>query len=210
MSETSTALQLLKQAQNNRALWNDFPGMETHLTLKLGDDVVEGLLSVTAEGEVTVDLPDIPQKEEIEGRLQSLIMHRLPSSQDEPDVIFADDVTTHPYGRLIAFQNDRFGSSYRIQDDIIREVHRSMGPMKFTITVVDVYRNSEQKVLPHTYIVDFWDTESSRHTSSTLSHYRWEKFGSYDVPSSVVTVTISENGTRMVEEILFHDYRLQS
>ncbi|MDA1013774.1 MAG: DUF3386 family protein [Planctomycetota bacterium] len=145
----------------------------------------------------------------VEQRLRSLVSHRLPPERERTfDVVFADDVQTHPLGRLIRFNADRLHSVYRIQDDVITEVHRTMGQSRFTISVTDAARNAEGKLLPGCYSLSWWDVDSGNLTASETVRNDWVRVALWDLPSRLLSVRTEDDGQREVRQITFANHQL--
>jgi hypothetical protein len=85
------------------------------------------------------------------------------------------------------------GSKYRVQGDLITEVNRSMGPVRLKITVIDVERNRQEKVLPKVYTFSLWDNATGELKSSETHWHEWTTVGKYDLPKTFVAVSSSEN-----------------
>lgn len=68
----------------------------------------------------------------------SVAGHRWPTRYEESDGRYGlvlDEDPDHPLGSQITFQDDPFTSVYRVANGRISQVTRSMGPMRFTITM---------------------------------------------------------------------------
>ena len=166
-------------------------------------------MMVTADGDLNLKLPDSPRAEWAEHRLQSLVNHRLAQEgQRNFDVTFADDSKTHPLGRLIRFRNDRLHSVYRIQDDVITEVHRTMGPTRFIISVTEVSRNADGKHLPKSYSVSSWDSKTGNLTVCDAVRNEWVRVGQWDLPAKLLSIRTEDDGQRDVGQIVFRNHRL--
>lgn len=189
-----------------RATWDGFPGFTADLVVTEDGKQATGKMSVSETGDVELQLSDSfswAQK-----KLRSLVGHRLGGSDRNYDVSFADGLTT-PLGRLIKINDDTLmGSRYRVQGDIIREVHRNMKDIRFTITVIDVSRNKEGKYLPSVYTVSYWDTKTGALKSTSVVRDHWKRVGKWDLPARQLTVESTDKGTRHVKEIRLNNIRL--
>lgn len=207
-AQEPTAKEIIVLAHEARAVWHGLPGFAVEVSISTSDSNVDGRLTVTADGELKLDVPDTPATQWAKQRLQSLVDHRLPGRAREYDVSFADQVVTHPLGRLIKFNGDRMQSVYRIQDDIITEVHRSTGESRFTISVTEVDRNSEEKVLPKSYSVSWWDVETGNLKSSDTITNEWVRVGQFDLPARLLVVRTEDDGQRDVLEVAFRNHQI--
>lgn len=203
-----SAPQILYRARLARAGWDDFPGFTAKIVVRRGALERAGKLTVDYAGDLKFEGFDGFELGNVERSLKSLVMHRLSASADESKTAkyaTADD-HHHPLGRSIDL-GDRMKSTYRIQGDVIREVNRNMGKVRFTTTVIEVYRNPEGKTLPAFYTVSFWDNENNKLKSSTLNRDRWVRVGNFDLPASVLQVASSDDKTDVVE-IEFSNHQL--
>jgi len=210
-TETSaavTAEEMMIRAHEARAEWKNFPGFEAEIIVSHNGKQTTGNVNVTGDGEVRLILPDKPTTTWVQRSLESLVAHRQSSEGREYNVEFADDVTTHPLGRLIKLNEDLMGSKYRIKDDVITEVHRTMKSIRFTITVTEVTRNKEGKYLPRCYSFSTWDVKTGNLKSNTVAHQQWKRVGSFDLPKRLVWVKTSDDGKRGVRQIDFRKLRL--
>jgi hypothetical protein len=201
-----TATQLLSDARAARAVWNDFPGFRASLTLKEDGKVSKGTITVSADGEV--ELKGIDADGFVQQQLDSLVMHRMPTSTVEDEgANFEPDSVTHVLGRSVRLEEERMGSVYRIQDNVIREVNRKMGDQRFTITVLDVKRNHENLYLPHVYTVDFWSVKDGALRTSITYHNEWVRLNDLDLPSHAFIVSSDGKGRRVIS-MDFSDHEL--
>ena len=203
-----TAEQMMIRAHRARAEWNDFPGLTARVTLYDGQRSQQGQLEISADGEVQLEVPGDADLAWAERKLASLAAHRMPSGDAEYDVSYADDDRHHPLGRLITFNEDRLHSVYRVKDDVITEVHRTMGKTRFTISVVEVQRNHQRKYLPRTYSVSYWDAEGGQLRSTDTVHLVWSRAGGFDVPQRVTTIHVGGDRTRTVQSIELSDVKV--
>jgi hypothetical protein len=104
-------------------------------------------------------------------------------------------------------------SSYRIRDRQIVVVERLMQGTKFVITTLENRTNAENKFLPASFVVHYWDPQTGALTkteSTTQTWLRLEKpgVGRFDLPLAVQVITagkeVSANsltlsGHRLVE-----------
>jgi hypothetical protein len=199
---------LLERAREARAVWNDFPGFASDVTLKIDGSVVQGRVEVTADGDVKFNGVDSADAGWVRQQLALLIRHRMPAPFSDQDVVFGDDAKDHPLGRLVKFVGDSAHSAYRIKDDVILEVNREQGSMRFTISTLEVARNAEGKYMPADYSASYWERESGRLKSNETYHEEWVRVGTFDLPKRHVVV-LTGNDTRRVMEIDFAGHQLK-
>ncbi|MFQ5734364.1 MAG: DUF3386 family protein [Planctomycetaceae bacterium] len=203
-----TAAQMMARAHKARAEWKGLPGFTADVAVSRDNKRVKGRVSVAAGGKLTLTLDDKAESKWVTSNLRSLISHRRASSGRSYDVEFADKETKHPLGRLIKLNEDLMGSEYRIRGDVITEVHRKMGGIRFTISVTAVARNKEGKYLPRSYSFSTWDVKTGNLKSNTTVLNTWKRVGTFDLPNRLLWVTTRDGGKREVRQIVFRNHRL--
>ena len=208
-TQRQTAAEMMQKAHATRAEWRQFPGFSADLVVFAGTQRTKGQLNVSKEGEVELQLSADDSLSWVNDDLQSLVDHRLPSGDREYDVSF-DDVDVTGMGRQIRFNDDSMHSVYRIRHNVITEVHRTMGPKKLLISVMDVKRNREKKHLPRTYSVSWIDVKSGRLLSTETVNNQWVRIGDLDLPSRVLKVVHDEDGSRDVLDLRLSNHKLHT
>jgi len=203
-----TAEEMMIRAHQARAGWSDFPGFAANVTVRDNGKVTDGRVTVSADSRVELQFPEGFETRGLQQKLDSLVAHRQAEAANQYDVVFADDDKGHPLGRLIKLNEDVMGSHYRIKDDVITEVHRSMEKVRFTISVIDVARNADGKYLPRNYTLSTWDSATGKLKSTQVVHSDWKAVGGYDLPHTILTISSADEGQRTVQEIEFRDLRL--
>lgn len=204
-----SAEELVARAREARASWAGLPGFSADFTVATGGHKDAGRLEVDADGTVNITLSDAKQHPWVEGSLRSLVGHRLASGSRDEKVRFADDQTDHPLGRLIAIE-DASNSTCRIRDDVIYEIQRTHGNNRFAISVIDVARNAEGKVLSAHYTVSYWDVSTGNLRRSTTTHDTWVRVGKFDLPKSVLVIETRDDGHHEARKIEFKNHKLGS
>jgi hypothetical protein len=196
-----SASELLKRARDARSVWRDFPGFESKLEVRSGGQRSEGTVKVTGEGEIELSgFPGDFEAEPVKGYLESLVQHRMADGGADESVVYAQDATPSSLGRLIAFEGDeKLHSTYRIRDDVITEVNREMGESRFSISVLDVYRNASGKYLPQSFSVSFWDKQSGALKRVDTHVNLWTHVDAFDLPRHVSLLKASSKGNQLLE-----------
>ncbi len=203
----AAAVELLRRACANRAVWEHFPGFTADVTVQIDDKEEKGKVTVDEHGTVTSSLKNEKLREWVDEQLGSLVDHRMPSVPEDEQPTLADDDVDHPLGRLIRLGDAKYESSYRIRDDMVTEVNRRAGSEKFTISVFETDRNNEGKYLPRTFSATFWDAKTGQIKSSSTYLNTWTRVGNFDLPDRLLEVETTP-GERHVKEMTFHDYAL--
>lgn len=205
-----SAIDLLSQARAARAVWHDFSGFRCAVTVRVDDQEQQGKLTVTSSGGVELDGIDEMADGFVQQQLESLVMHRMPvSAFEDEEASYEPQTDPHVLGRLVRLADPRMGSTYRIRDDVIAEVNRNAGPLRFTISVLDVARNEEGHYMPHVYTVSFWQREGGALDSNHTYYHEWTRVGPYDLPSRM-TIVSSGKDFRRVVRVDFSEHELSA
>jgi hypothetical protein len=189
-------------------VWNNFPGFTADLAAYAVDQQVSGKVSINATGDISLDMPKSPLAEWVEEQLHSLVQHRMPDGEvTEGDVTYADNDLTHPLGRKIDLGDPSLQSVYRVRDNVITEVNRSIGELRFTISVLEVVRNAENKYLPRSFAMNFFDAASGELKTSVAYRNDWQRIGNFDVPKTILEVSTQKGGS-LTKQIVFTNCQL--
>jgi hypothetical protein len=198
---------MMHKAHVARSGWDgSFPGFKAKLRVAIDGEHVQGNVTI-AGGEVKLDLPEGPPAAWAAEQLESITMHRTAGVRDRYDVSFADEEKDHPLGRLIKFHGGSTHSLYRVRDDVITEVHRTMDKTRFTISVTDVTRNPDGQTLPRHFNVSYWDTASGELQSNHDFTDDWVRLGKFDLPKSRLLIRTAA-GTRQVYQMVLTGHEL--
>jgi hypothetical protein len=197
------AVTLFEEALAARAAWQDFPGFRAVITGNLDGRAFQGTVTIDARGKVTFTDKD-PSREDavapwIQEQLESIVLHRLarPAATGErpkPVLRFGELKDDHPLGRLLIFDGGKFASSYRVKDKQIMVVNRHSGKENMTITVLENDRNPEDRFLPRSYVVQYWDAATGALQRTETVQERWQRLGSWDLPARRTVTTASAAG----------------
>lgn len=170
------------------------------ITRAAGDEVT------TASGTATVAGPRAIQvalagDEALAGwvkqELASMAGHRWPTSYEESDgryeLTLGED-SDHPLGPELTFQNDPFSSAYRVVDGAISQVTRSMGPMRFTITMLRHEPAADGRALPSEFTVSYWNTKEGRLVRADGYRDRYTEVDGVSVPAERTVITAEDGG----------------
>ncbi|HZZ80211.1 MAG TPA: DUF3386 family protein [Gemmataceae bacterium] len=193
------AVALFQEALDARASWSDFPGFRADIKASGDGRPWQGRATISAKGQVTIEMEDEVVAPWVKEQLESLAMHRIARKSDKTPVLrFADQDVKNPLGRLLLFDGGHFASSYRVKDRQLVTVNRHMGKLNMTITVIDNDLNAEKKFLPRSYTVQYWDATTGKLDRSELIQNLWTRVGSWDLPTllSVTTASGAGQGTK--------------
>lgn len=190
------AVAMFQEAIAARAAWHDFPGFSAQIAGKADGRAFQGNVTISAAGEVDVQIDDDVVDTWVREQLESVVLHRKAAGgkESKPAVRFADDETDHPLGRLLLFEKGRMASSYRVRDRQLMVVNRHLGKETMTITVLENTKNEEGRFLPRAYTVQFWDAKSGALKRTETVQETWSRLGRWDLPESRTVTTASAAG----------------
>lgn len=210
----AAAVAMFERAIAARAAWNDFKGFTAEISVYVDGRKNDGKMTVKADGDVSFDgepkLEDEAARDWVRDQMHSMVIHRVPSSgiRSTPSLEFADDDVNHPLGRLLTFHGGRFASTYRIRDDEITVVNRALGRENMSLQMLESERNSDGKVLPRAYQVQYRDAETGAITRVETVRNRWQRVGTLDLPESL-SQSVSSAGGVSVRSLTLKSIKLQ-
>lgn len=199
----------MDRAHHGRATWQKFPGFTAEVTAATANQSSSGTLQVSSAGKIELTLADPQGLEWVERSLNSLIGHRLADDQRATNVEFADEDTQHPLGRLLKSKDASEKSLWRVQGDVLTEVHRFHGDNHLVISVAEVVRTPEGTHLPKSYSVTTWN-KAGAIVSTRQVQQEWKRVAGVDLPVRVLAAINKHDGSRTVEEITFANHQLIS
>lgn len=206
VTQPAAATALLNAARQSRVVWHNFPGFTANLTVFAEGRQHQGQIKTASDGQITLTGFELQDEKALLGTLRSLITHRLSASEENGAATFADEELNHPLGRLLNLVGDTAHSTYRIKDNVIREVNRQMGGGRFTISVFEVNRNPEGKYLPGYYTVSYWNADGSLKTVTVIRE-SWQRVGQFDLPDHYEAVYTGNDDHRNLS-LQFSNYQL--
>lgn len=210
-SSTLDAHQRLREAHEGAYRFPvGFGGFTAQLTYEEFGLSVTGLISVRAPRDIHFDI-DAPEQVAgwIRQELGSMAGHRWPTSYEQGDGRYELSIEEedHPLGPLLRMNNDPFTSSYRVLEGRITQVTREMGPMRFSISIQAQTTVSDGRVLPVSFMVNYWSLESERLTRADAYTDQYLDVEGIQLPSSRRVVTADDQGLR-VRQLTLGDHRL--
>ena len=160
VQDDPAARELLRRAFEKTARWShDFPGFTASLIAHDNGAEHRGTLNVTPPQRVDVSLADAAMQPWVQQQLASLVGHRAYRTFEQSDgkyVLTLGAADDHPLGRLIDIHGDGMNSRYRVRDDRICQIQRTMERVKFTITIEDTTATLAGTVLTTRFTVYFF------------------------------------------------------
>ena len=209
VQDDPTGRELLRRAFDRTSRWRaDFVGFSAALVVH--DDGVEhrGTVQVTMPRsvEATVAEPDLQQW--TEQQLAMMAGHRSYRTFDQADgkyILTLGPEEAHPLGRLVYIHGDGMNSRYRIRDERICQIQRSMERIKFTINIEDTMTTRDDKVLTTRFTVYYFAPSSGQLTQVESFADDYCEVGGIVLPRAR-RVTFAENGEARVREVTLSEH----
>lgn len=170
------------------------------ITRAVGDTVTTASGTATVAGPRAIQV-EIDGDEGLAGwvkqELGSMAGHRWPTSYEESDgryELALGDGADHPLGQELTFENDPFSSAYRVAGGAISQVTRSMGPMRFTITMLRHEVAADGRSLPSEFTVSYWNTKEGRLVRADGYRDRYAEIDGISVPAERTVITAEDGG----------------
>lgn len=194
-SDAVTATNLLQQARGNREVLSEsFPGFRSKLAVHFDGRVHHGTCVFRLPGnlQVTFQAADVPPV--VTATVQSMLMHRVPSSRMLPQAVRYGRSDASPLGRELLL-SDRHESAYRIRDGQIIQVDRRLSDPRFILTVLETEKTESGRYLPrHVFAVRLdADTGAVREAWTYIS--RFQNVGGEYLPMSRLVIRTDQGRT---------------
>jgi hypothetical protein len=160
ITDDPTARDVLRRAFESTYRWKpDFKGFRARLMIREAGKRAEGDVLVELPETVKVALSDGDAQKWAEGQIGMMAVHRAHRTFEQSDgrhTLGLGEDDGHPLGRLLLIHGDGMNSRYRILGMHIRQINRSMGPMRFTINVEDAMTTADGTHLTTRYTVYYF------------------------------------------------------
>ena len=202
--------------KSTRATSQNFPanfaGVTSEVVLNDNGKITKGTLVYEASkpGELKIEGLDEETKGWLSDQALSVIAHRRGGDFAKGDgrhpITFGEDDGS-PAGRRVVL-NDGMKSSYRVRNQQVVEVDRTMGADHFTITVLETTPVAGGKFLPRHFTVTYFDARSGALKRSEAFTDEYKQIDGVWFPASRRVVR-AENGKVATRVIEFHQPRLR-
>jgi len=204
------ARELLRRAFEKTARWPaGFKGFTADLTINADGKEVKGNVTVKPPQEVVISLDDPDLHKWASNTIGMIAVHRGPRTFEQSDgksVLTLEQGASHPLGRTIHI-HDALKSHYRIKDDRMTQINRTMGPMKFTINIEDSAVTQDDKYLTTRYTVYYFNPQDEKLTNVESFSDTHVRVGQADLPASRRIIS-ADNGAVAVKTMVFSNHRL--
>lgn len=213
MQDDVNARELLHRAFDRTARWRaDFVGFTAALIAN--DDGVEhhGTVQVTMPRSVEVTVAEPGLQQWAQQQLAMMVGHRAYRAFDQSDgkyVLTLGPEEAHPLGRLIYIHGDGMNSRYRVRDERICQIQRSMERVKFTINIDDSMTTSDSKVLTTRFTVYYFSPSTGQLTQVESFVDDYIEVRGVMLPKGR-RVTFADNGEARVRELTLSNHVLRA
>jgi Protein of unknown function (DUF3386) len=205
VQDDPTARELLHRAFDRTSRWRaDFTGFTAALIVNDNGVEHQGTVQVTMPRsiEVTVAEPDLQQW--AQQQLAMMAGHRGYRTFDQADgkyMLTLGPEEAHPLGRLVYIHGDGMDSRYRVRDERICQIQRSMERVKFTINIEDTMMTRDDKVLTTRFTVYYFAPSTGQLTQVESFADDYCEVGGIVLPKAR-RVTFADNGEARVREVI--------
>ncbi|WP_197452137.1 DUF3386 family protein [Rosistilla carotiformis] len=200
-----TARDAMQAAHDARLAWIDFPGFTADVRVQTDGVAHSGSILVTDDFDYELSISDDAIQPWVNSKLRSVIGHRRPGSA-ATEVKLAESGASADFGLFVA-RLDGSGT-FRIQDGLIREVHRKNDSHWFEITNVEFFDAGNGKVLPETSSVTYRDPKTGDITKNVVNRFTWTSVGDFLLPEGCLTIETSADGGRQTRQLQFTKHKL--
>jgi hypothetical protein len=213
MQDDPKARELLHRAFDRTARWRaDFVGFTAALTVNDDGTEQRGTVDVTMPRTVEVSIAEAGLQQWTQQQLAMMVGHRGYRSFDQADgkyVLTLGPEEVHALGRLIYINGDGMNSRYRVKDERICQIQRSMERVKFTINIEDTITTRDDKVLTTRFTVYYFAPSTGQLTQVESFADDYTEVRGVVLPK-MRRVTFAEDGEARVRELILSDHVLRA
>jgi Protein of unknown function (DUF3386) len=209
VQDDPNARELLHRAFDRTARWRaDFVGFTAALIAN--DNGVEhrGTVKVTLPRAIEVSLPEAALQQWTQQQLAMMAGHRAYRAFDQADgkyILTLGPEEAHPLGRLVFIHGDGMNSRYRVMDERICQIQRSMERVKFTINIDDSMTTRDGKVLTTRFTVYYFSPSTEQLTQVESFADDYTEVRGVVLPKAR-RVTFADKGEAKVRELILADH----
>jgi hypothetical protein len=203
------ARELLHRAFDRTSRWRaDFAGFTAALVVN--DDGAEhrGRVQVTLPRSVDLTVAEPELQQWAQQQLAMMVGHRGYRAFDQADgkyTLTLGPQEAHPLGRLVDIHGDGMSSRYRVRDERICQIQRSMERVKFTINIEDTMTTRDDKVLTTRFTVYYFAPSTGQLTQVESFVDDYCEVGGVVLPRAR-RVTFADNGQARIREVILSEH----
>jgi hypothetical protein len=209
VQDDPTARELLRRAFDRTSRWRvDFVGFSAALIVN--DNGVEhrGTVQVTMPRSIEATVAEADLQQWTQQQLAMMAGHRSYRAFDQADgkyILTLGPEEAHPLGRLVYIHGDGMNSRYRVRDERICQIQRSMERVKFTINIEDTMTTRDDKVLTTRFTVYYFAPSSGQLTQVESFADDYCEVGGIVLPKAR-RVSFADNGEARVREVTLSEH----
>jgi hypothetical protein len=211
VQDDPNARELLRRAFDRTARWRaDFVGFTATLIANDNGVAHRGTVKVTLPRTVEVTIAEAGLQQWGQQQLAMIAGHRVYRAFDQADgkyVLTLGPEEPHPLGRLIYIHGDGMSSRYRVRDERICQIQRSMERVQFTINIEDSMATRDGKVLTTRFTVYYFSPSTGELTQVESFADNYTEVHGVVLPTAR-RVTFADNGEARVRELLLSEHVL--
>jgi Protein of unknown function (DUF3386) len=211
VQDDPNARELLHRAFDRTARWRaDFVGFAA--TLAANDNGVQhrGAVKMMLPRTVEVSIAEADLQQWAQAQLAMMAGHRAYRAFDQSDgkyILTLGPEEAHPLGRLIYIHGDGMNSRYRVRDERICQIQRSMERVRFTINIEDSMATRDGKVLTTRFTVYYFSPSTGELTQVESFVDDYTEVHGVVLPKAR-RVTFADHGEARVRELVMSDHVL--
>ena len=203
------ARELLHRAFDRTSRWRaDFAGFTAALVVNDNGAEHRGRVQVTLPRSVDVTVAEPELQQWAQQQLAMMVGHRGYRAFDQADgkyTLTLGPQEAHPLGRLVYIHGDGMNSRYRVRDERICQIQRSMERVKFTINIEDTMTTRDDKVLTTRFTVYYFAPSTGQLTQVESFVDDYCEVGGIVLPRAR-RVTFADNGEARVREVILSEH----
>jgi hypothetical protein len=212
VQDNPEARELLRRAFDRTSRWRaDFVGFRAALIVN--DNGVEhrGTVQVTMPRAIDVTVAEPELQQWAQQQLAMMAGHRGYRAFDQADgkyTLTLGPEEAHPLGRLVYIHGDGMNSRYRVKDERICQIQRSMERVQFTINIEDTMTTRDDKVLTTRFTVYYFDPSTGQLTQVESFTDDYCEVGGIVLPKAR-RVSFADHGEARVREVVLSEHAVQ-
>ena len=203
------ARELLHRAFDRTSRWRaDFHGFTAALMVNDNGVQHQGTVQVTMPRSVDVTVAEPELQQWAQQQLAMMVGHRGYRAFDQADGKYSLTLgpqEAHPLGRLVYILGDGMNSRYRVRDERICQIQRSMERVKFTINIEDTMTTRDDKVLTTRFTVYYFAPSTGQLSQVESFADDYCEVGGIVLPRAR-RVTFADNGEARVREVIMSEH----
>ena len=211
VQDDPNARELLHRAFDRTSRWRaDFIGFTATIVANDNGSESHGMAKVTLPRAVEVTLPEATLQQWTQQQLAMMAGHRAYRAFDQADGKYALTLgpeEVHPLGQLVNIHGDGMSSRYRVRDERICQIQRTMERVKFTINIDATTTTQDGKVLTTRFTVYYFSPSTGQLTQVESFVDDYTEVTGVVLPR-MRRVTFADNGEARVREVTLSDHVL--